>query len=157
MTAETNRYDVLVIDAYSGDAIPFHLATKEAFRLYLDRLNPGGILAVHISNRFLTLAMNMLFGAKLSEYHTGYRAFSRELLEKLPLEENTDDFAFDAQMLAEILWTGATIGEVSCPTVYFKDASSISFARSCTYGVGCLKTALLYRLCRVGVVRSEKF
>ena len=120
-------------------------------------LKGGMPLWKYISNRFLTLAMNMLFGAKLSEYHTGYRAFSRELLEKLPLEENTDDFAFDAQMLAEILWTGATIGEVSCPTVYFKDASSISFARSCTYGVGCLKTALLYRLCRVGVVRSKKF
>ena len=89
----------------------------------------------------------------------GLRVFSpgREFSEKLPLEENTDDFAFDAQMLAEILWTGATIGEVSCPTVYFKDASSISFARSGTYGVGCLKTALLYRLCRVGVMRSEKF
>ena len=76
---------------------------------------------------------------------------------KLPLEANTDDFAFDAQMLAEILWAGATIGEVSCPTVYFKDASSISFARSCTYGVGCLKTALLYRLCKLGVMRSKKF
>ncbi|MEI6646401.1 MAG: glycosyltransferase family 2 protein [bacterium] len=110
----------------------------------------------YISNRCLTLAMNILFGAKLSEYHTGYRAFSRELIERLPLEENMDDFAFDAQMLAEILWTGATIGEVSCPTVYFKDASSISFARSCTYGIGCLKIALLYRLCKLGVMRSKK-
>ena len=111
----------------------------------------------YVFNRFLTLAMNILFGAKLSEYHTGYRAFSRELLEKLPLEENMNDFAFDAQMLAEILWTGATIGEVSCPTVYFEDASSISFARSCTYGIGCLKTALLFRLCKWGVMRSKKF
>jgi glycosyltransferase involved in cell wall biosynthesis len=111
----------------------------------------------YVFNRWLTLAMNILFGAKLSEYHTGYRAFSRELLEKLPLEENMDDFAFDAQMLAEILWTGATIGEVSCPTVYFEDASSISFARSCAYGIGCLKTALLFRLCKWGVIRSKKF
>jgi glycosyltransferase involved in cell wall biosynthesis len=120
-------------------------------------LKGGMPLWKYIPNRFLTLAMNMLFGAKLSEYHTGYRAFSRELLEKLPLEANTDDFAFDAQMLAEILWTGATIGEVSCPTVYFEDASSINFARSCTYGAGCLKTALLYRLCKLGVMKSKKF
>jgi glycosyltransferase involved in cell wall biosynthesis len=111
----------------------------------------------YVANRVLTLAMNILFGAKLSEYHTGYRAFSRELLEKLPLEENMDDFAFDAQMLAEILWAGASIGEVSCPTVYFEDASSISFARSCTYGIGCLKTAMLFRLCKWGVMRSKKF
>ena len=120
-------------------------------------LKGGMPLWKYISNRFLTLAMNILFGAKLSEYHTGYRAFSRELLEKLPLEENMDDFAFDAEMLAEILWTGATIGEVSCPTVYFEDASSISFARSCTYGMGCLKTALLFRLCKLGLRRSKKF
>jgi glycosyltransferase involved in cell wall biosynthesis len=120
-------------------------------------LKGGMPLWKYISNRFLTLAMNILFGAKLSEYHTGYRAFSRELLERLPLEENMDDFAFDAQMLAEILWTGATIGEVSCPTVYFEDASSINFTRSCTYGMGCLKTALLFRLCKLGVRRSEKF
>jgi len=111
----------------------------------------------YIANRFLTLAMNILFGAKLSEYHTGYRAFSRELLEKLPLEENMNDFAFDAEMLAEILWTGATIGEVSCPTVYFEEASSINFTRSCTYGLGCLKTAMLFRLCKWGVMRSKKF
>jgi glycosyltransferase involved in cell wall biosynthesis len=120
-------------------------------------LKGGMPLWKYISNRFLTLAMNILFGAKLSEYHTGYRAFSRELLEKLPLEENMDDFAFDAEMLAEILWTGATIGEVSCPTVYFEDASSINFARSCTYGIGCLKTALLFRLCKLGVRRDGKF
>lgn len=111
----------------------------------------------YVSNRFLTLAMNLLFGAKLSEYHTGYRAFSRELLEKLPLEENTDDFAFDAQMLAQIFWTGATIGEVSCPTVYFEEASSINFRRSCKYGIECLQTALLYRLCKLGLLRSGKF
>lgn len=111
----------------------------------------------YIPNRVLTLAMNLLFGAKLSEYHTGYRAFSLSLLEQLPLHENMDDFAFDAQMLAEIIWTGATIGEVSCPTVYFEDASSISFARSCTYGIGCLKTAILFRLCRLGLLKSKKF
>lgn len=111
----------------------------------------------YISNRALTFAMNVLFGAKLSEYHTGYRAFNRELLEKLPLQENMDDFAFDAQMLAEILWVGATIGEVSCPTVYFEDASSINFRRSVQYGFGCLGIALKYRLCRMKLGSSAKF
>jgi glycosyltransferase involved in cell wall biosynthesis len=120
-------------------------------------LKGGMPLWKYIANRGLTLVMNLLFGAKLSEYHTGYRAFSRELLERLPLEENSDDFVFDAQMLAEILWTGATIAEVSCPTVYFKEASSINFRRSVEYGFGCLGAALLYRLCRWGLARSKKF
>jgi glycosyltransferase involved in cell wall biosynthesis len=111
----------------------------------------------YVANRVLTFSMNLLFGAKLSEYHTGYRAFSRDLLRRLPLDRNMDDFAFDAQMLAEILWTGAVIAEVSCPTVYFKDASSINFRRSVTYGIGCLATALEYRLCRWGVLRSPRF
>ena len=120
-------------------------------------LQGGMPLWKYVSNRALTLAMNVLFGAKLSEYHTGYRAFSRELLERLPLDANSNDFAFDAQMLAEILWAGATIAEVSCPTVYFKDASSINFRRSVTYGFGCLGVALLFRLCRTGLARSAKF
>ena len=101
-----------------------------------------------VNNRWLTAVMNILTGAKLSEYHTGYRAFSAELLRKLPLERNTDDFAFDAQMLMEVLATGATIGEVSCPTVYTPEASSINFMRSCKYGIGCLAAALRYRFAR---------
>ena len=109
------------------------------------------------SNRFLTASMNLLMGAKLSEYHTGYRAFSASLLRRLPLEKNTDDFAFDAQMLAEIIWDGGTIGEVSCPTVYFKDASSINFRRSCVYGLGCLAVSIMFRLCRWHLARSSKF
>ena len=120
-------------------------------------LKGGMPLWKYVSNRALTLAMNLLFGAKLSEYHTGYRAFSRELLERLPLDANTDDFAFDAQMLAEILWTGATVAEVSCPTVYFDEASSINFRRSVKYGFGCLWVAVEFRLCRWGVWRSERF
>jgi glycosyltransferase involved in cell wall biosynthesis len=111
----------------------------------------------YVCNRFLTAAMNLLFGAKLSEYHTGYRAFSRELLEKLPLEANTDDFAFDAQMLAEILWTGAVVAEISCPTVYNDEASSINFRRSVRYGLGCLVVAAQYRLCKWGLARSARF
>jgi glycosyltransferase involved in cell wall biosynthesis len=118
----------------------------------------GGMpLWKYAANRLLTLAMNLLFGAKLSEYHTGYRAFSRELLERLPLDRNMDDFAFDAQMLAEILWTGAVIAEISCPTVYNDTSSSINFRRSVTYGLGCLSVALEFRLCRWGLLRSARF
>src|SRR5450756_3247756 len=83
-------------------------------------------------------AENILLGAKLSEYHTGYRAFSKEVLQKLDLSNNSDDFVFDNQMLAQILWHGFTIGEVSCPTKYFKEASSINLRRSIRYGLGCL-------------------
>ena len=111
----------------------------------------------YISNRFLTLAENILTGAKLSEYHTGYRAFSRELIEKLPLEENSDDFVFDNQMLAQILWLDYHIAEVSCPTKYFAEASSINFQRSLTYGIGCLVTALKYRLAKMNVIKSKLF
>ena len=111
----------------------------------------------YIANRFLTLAENILFGAKLSEYHTGYRAFSRELLERLPLEENSDDFVFDNQMLAQIIWSGYTIAEVSCPTKYFPEASSINLFRSIKYGFGCLITALLFRLSKMKTMSSKLF
>ena len=111
----------------------------------------------YVSNRMLTLLENLLLGAKLSEYHTGYRAFSRQILEKLDLSKNSDDFVFDNQMLAQILWHGFTIGEVSCPTKYFAEASSINLRRSITYGIGCLQTGLLFRLARIGVVRPRLF
>jgi glycosyltransferase involved in cell wall biosynthesis len=113
-------------------------------------LKGGMPLYKYISNRFLTLIENFLLGQKLSEYHTGYRAFSREVLERLPLDRNSNDFVFDNQMLAQIIWFGYRIGEVSCPTRYFDDASSISFRRSIIYGLGVLKTALQFRLCRLG-------
>ena len=102
----------------------------------------------YIANRLLTLAENLLLGAKLSEYHTGYRAFSAELLRRLELTANSDDFVFDNQMLAQILWHGFTIGEISCPTKYFPEASSINFSASVKYGLGCLATALAYRLAK---------
>jgi glycosyltransferase involved in cell wall biosynthesis len=111
----------------------------------------------YVANRFLTLAENIMTGAKLSEYHTGYRAFSRELLEKLPLEKNSDDFVFDNQMLAEILWLDYQIAEVSCPTLYFAEASSINFQRSLKYGLGCLSTAIKYRLAKMNLIRSKLF
>ena len=111
----------------------------------------------YVSNRALTFAGNALLGSKLSEFHTGYRAFSRELLERLPFERNSDDFVFDNQMLAQILWLGETIAEISCPTKYFAEASSISFARSVKYGFGCLGTAATYRLAKLGLAGSELF
>jgi len=111
----------------------------------------------YIANRGLTLVENILLGAKLSEYHTGYRAFSRQLLEQLPVEHNSDDFVFDNQMLAQILWYGYTIAEVSCPTKYFAEASSINFFRSVKYGFGCLQTALAYRLAQLRLIKSVIF
>jgi glycosyltransferase involved in cell wall biosynthesis len=111
----------------------------------------------YVANRFLTLYSNVMLGAKLSEYHSGYRAFSRSLLERLPFDENSDDFVFDNEVLAEILWLGEAIGEVSCPTRYFEEASSINFGRSVRYGFGCLATGLAFRLARLGIVRSRRF
>lgn len=120
-------------------------------------LKGGMPLYKFLSNRFLTLVENILLGQKLSEYHTGYRAFSRHVLERLHLEKNSDDFVFDNQMLAQISWHDFRIGEVSCPTKYFPEASSINFSRSVTYGLGVLGTALQYRLNRWGVFKSSIF
>src|SRR3954462_10858652 len=103
----------------------------------------------YISNRLLTLVENVLLGAKLSEYHTGYRAFSRSLLEKLPLEKNSDDFVFDNQILAQVLWLGCAIGELTCPAKYMPEASSINFRRSVRYGFGCVATALQFRWAKI--------
>jgi glycosyltransferase involved in cell wall biosynthesis len=111
----------------------------------------------YIANRVLTLIENILLNAKLSEYHTGYRAFSRQLLEKLPIEHNSDDFVFDNQMLAQILWFGYTIAEVSCPTKYFTEASSINLQRSIKYGLGCLFTSAKFRLARMKLIFSEQY
>ena len=108
-------------------------------------------------NRWLTWIENLLIGAKLSEYHTGYRAFSRALLERLPLQENSDDFVFDNQMLAQIHWLGYTIAEITCQTKYFAEASSINLRRSLTYGVGCLWTALEYRVAKSGLMTLKRF
>ena len=107
----------------------------------------------YAANRVLTLAENLLLGAKLSEYHTGYRAYSRELLEKVPFPRNSDDFIFDNQFLAQVCWLEYTIAEITCPTKYFKEASSINFRRSLVYGFGCLGTALRFRLAKWGLAR----
>jgi glycosyltransferase involved in cell wall biosynthesis len=127
------------------------------------RILGGGALAGgmpmwrYVANRFLTLAGNVLLGTKVSEFHTGYRAFSRELLEALPLDANSNDFVFDNEVLAEAAWLGFQIGEVSCPTSYEPDASSINFRRSVRYGFGCLATAASFRLAKWGMLRSPRF
>jgi hypothetical protein len=111
----------------------------------------------YISNRFLTMAQNLLMGAKLSEYHTGYRAFTRKVLESVPIERNSDDFVFDNQMLSQIHFLGFSIAEVTCPAKYFEEASSINFRRSLRYGLGCLWTGVLFRLTKMGVSRAKLF
>ena len=120
-------------------------------------LRGGMPLWRYVANRGLTFIENLLMGAKLSEYHTGYRAFSREVLERLPLEQNSDDFVFDNQMLAQIIWYGYVIAEVSCPTKYFSDASSINFPRSVRYGLGCVLTAAQLFLVRMSVLNLKRF
>ncbi len=120
-------------------------------------LSGGMPLWKYVANRILTLAENLLLGAKLSEYHTGYRAFSRELLDQLPFDANSDDFVFDNEMLTQILWLDYRIGEVSCPTKYFAEASSINFLRSLKYGMQCLVTAVKFRLARARVIESRLY
>jgi glycosyltransferase involved in cell wall biosynthesis len=118
----------------------------------------GGMpLYKYLSNRGLTLIQNLLLGYKLSEYHTGYRAFRRAILENLPWQENSDDFLFDNQILAQIIYAGYSIGEISCPTLYNADSSSINFSRSVVYGLGVLKTSLIFRLNRWNLIHSREF
>jgi hypothetical protein len=111
----------------------------------------------YISNRFLTLFENIMLFHKLSEYHTGYRAFSKKVLDTLPLTENSDDFVFDNEMLAQIIFWGYSIGEISCPTKYFPEASMINFSRSMKYGFGCLFTSLKFRLQKMRLARFRIF
>jgi len=120
-------------------------------------LKGGMPLYKYIFNRFLTAFQNLLTGAKLSEYHTGFRAFRREVLLSLPLLENSDDFVFDNEMLAQAIYFGYRIGEVSCPTKYFEEASSINFRRSVKYGLGVLATTLRLRLQRLGLANFRLF
>jgi glycosyltransferase involved in cell wall biosynthesis len=143
---------------YTPKLIPA-MAGLVASGLYpcVQALRGGMPLWRYVANRFLTLAGNILLGTKISEFHTGYRAFSRELLERLPLSANSDDFVFDNQILAETVWLGCEIGEVSCPTSYAPDASSINFRRSVKYGFGCLGTATAFRFAKLGWFRSARY
>jgi glycosyltransferase involved in cell wall biosynthesis len=120
-------------------------------------LSGGMPLYKYIANRLLTLFQNLVMNYKLSEYHTGYRAFSRRVLESLPLEANSDDFVFDNEILAQIIFFGFRMGEISCPTRYFAEASSINFGRSVKYGFGVLATALMFRLQKMHLGRFRIF
>jgi glycosyltransferase involved in cell wall biosynthesis len=119
-------------------------------------LKGGMPLWKYIANRILTFIENLLLGAKLSEYHTGYRAYSRDILLQLPLDQNSDDFVFDNQILAQILSLNVVIAEISCPTSYFAEASSINFRRSVKYGFGCILTGLSFRLARMKLIRLRR-
>ncbi len=120
-------------------------------------LKGGMPLYKYVANRFLTAFQNAFTGAKLSEYHTGFRAFSKDVLASLPLLENSDDFVFDNEILAQCIYFGYRIGELSCPTKYFQEASSINFARSVKYGLGVLATTLKCRLQKLGIARYRLF
>jgi glycosyltransferase involved in cell wall biosynthesis len=127
-------------------------------RILGGKARSGGMpLYKYISNRFLTLVQNILMGAKLSEYHTGYRAFTRKVLESIPINNNSNDFVFDNEMLSQILYADFRVGEITCPTKYFAEASSINFSRSLKYGLGCLRTSLLFRLSKMGLLQSPIF
>jgi glycosyltransferase involved in cell wall biosynthesis len=127
---ESGLFDVVL-----GSRILEGMATRRGMPVYK-----------YVSNRILTAIQNLVMASKVSEYHTGYRAFSREVLEALPWQENSDDFVFDNQMLSQAIFAGFRVGEISCPARYFPEASSINFRRSVTYGFGCLLTAFQFRL-----------
>ena len=120
-------------------------------------LKGGMPIYKYLSNRFLTASQNLIMAHKLSEYHTGYRGFTRKVLTTLPLEKNSDNFVFDNQMLSQIIYHGYRIGEISCPTRYMDDSSSINFKNSFVYGMGVLKTASLFRLQRWHLINSPLF
>ena len=151
------QYSPKLLPAMAGMVASGHFDCVLGSRILgVGALTGGMPLWKYVANRGLTAVENLLLGYKLAEYHTGYRAFSRRLLETLPLEENSDDFVFDNQMLAQSLWFGFDIGELSCPTRYFKEASSINFRRSVEYGFGVLGTALEYRLARLGLSKPRR-
>jgi glycosyltransferase involved in cell wall biosynthesis len=152
------QYTPLLVDAMAGMIAHGVYDVVQASRILGGGARRGGMpLYKYIANRMLTAFENLMLGAKLSEYHSGYRAFSRKALLKLPLLENSDDFVFDNQMLAQCVWFNLPIGEVSCPIKYFEEASSINFRRSVTYGFGVLGTAILFRLAKLGLVKPRIF
>ena len=120
-------------------------------------LKGGMPLYKYIANRFLTFTQNLLINYKLSEYHTGYRSFSKEVLQKINFNANSDDFVFDNEMLSQIVYAGFDIGEVTCPTKYFEEASSINFTRSAKYGLGVLRVSIVHFFCKLGVGKSKLY
>ena len=152
------QYSPRLLPAMAGMVASGHFDAVLGSRILgVGALKGGMPLWKYVANRGLTAFENLMLGYKLAEYHTGYRAFSRRLLQTLPLEENSDDFVFDNQMLAQAIWFGFQVGEISCPARYFEEASSINFRRSVRYGFGVLATALEFRLGRMGLLRSRRF
>jgi glycosyltransferase involved in cell wall biosynthesis len=152
------QYTPRLLTALAGMIASGHYDAVFASRILGGGALSGGMPAYkYVANRLLTAFQNLLMGAKLSEYHTGYRAWSRKILEQLPLAACSDDFVFDNEMIAQAMFAGYRIGEISCPTKYFPEASSINFRRSCIYGLGVLRTAITYRLCHWGIIRSRLF
>jgi glycosyltransferase involved in cell wall biosynthesis len=152
------QYTPRLITAMAGMIASGHYDAVFASRILGGGARSGGMPRYkYLANRLLTAGQNLLMGAKLSEYHTGYRAWSRKVLEQLPLLACSDDFVFDNQMIAQAVWGGFSLGEISCPTKYFPEASSINFRRSCIYGLGVIRTALTYRLARWGLWKSRLF
>jgi glycosyltransferase involved in cell wall biosynthesis len=151
---------------YTPKLIPAiaHLLASEEYDVVLGsrilggKAMSGGMpMYKYISNRLLTFIQNLLMGAKLSEYHTGYRAYTRKVLETITLDKNSNDFVFDNQMLSQIIYSGFRVGEITCPAKYFPEASSINFSRSLQYGLGCLKTAVQFRFNKLGIKHFEIF
>ncbi len=152
------QYDPRLIAAMAGMVASGIYDCVLASRILGNGARAGGMpLWKYIANRCLTASQNLLMGTKLSEFHSGYRAFSRQVLESLPLLANSNDFVFDNQMLAQVAAQGFSMGEISCPTKYFPEASSINFRRSCKYGFGVLGTSMKFRLWKWGVYRGNIF
>lgn len=152
------QYSPRLVAAMAGMVVSGHYQAVFASRMLSRGALDGGMpLHKYVANRLLTAFQNLVMGQRLSEYHTGYRAWDRSVLEKLPLLACSDDFVFDNQMVAQAAWHGVRMGEISCPTRYFDEASSINFRNSCIYGLGCVRTALDYRLSRWGLKRPTLF
>ena len=152
------QYDPRLIAAMAGMIASGIYDLVLASRILGGKAIEGGMpMYKYVANRLLTSFENIMLGTKLSEFHTGYRAFSRRVLETLPLRANSDDFVFDNQMLAQAAAFDFSMGEISCPTKYFSEASSINFRRSCKYGLGVLVTSLLFRLWRWRLLHPEIF
>jgi len=152
------QYSPKIIPALAGLLACGEYEVAIGSRILGGRAREGGMpLYKYLANRFLTFFQNLLLGAKLSEYHTGFRAFSRRVLDTLPLWENSDDFLFDNEMLAQVIYFGFPVGEVSCPARYFAEASSINFSRSVKYGVGVLVTSVKFVLQKLGVANFRIF
>lgn len=152
------QYSPKLVTAMASMVASGHYDVVLGSRILTGGTLKGGMpIYKYMANRFLTLVENILLGVKLSEYHTGFRAFGRNVLEAIPLDRNSDDFVFDNEMLVQAVYFGFRIGEISCPTRYFEDASSINFSRSVTYGFGVLSTAMKYRLQKSGVRKVPIF